>query len=1577
MPPQVVLQVGLQLDPAAVAAIKAQLGAMSSGMAGTGAGPGMTSSQQFKVNLAQMYQQGREALSAQNANQAASIASQKAAYAQQLADAKAANTLKIQTARQLGSQQLAETRAQAAKDLMALRFDNQQKIIAIRQQAQDEARARRDAARQNDPTVRDFKAYVASQKFYGAANLLNTLGLPGGGTVSNVGNIVQFAGGKIGIPAAAGLGLAVSAIGAGVQFSKESVDKYKGVQTPIALLRALTGADISQAREFQQQGRQLSFQTGLSQEELARASYFISSSGFAGRSGQQVLNASALASQAGLGDVQGFADLLTSSLNAYQEQASQAIKYTDMFTATVREGKAEPDQLAKSLGQVLPVAAAAGVRMEEVGAAIATITKTGSSSPQAVTQLKQAIVSLIDPSKEARSALKSIGITANDIPNRIREEGFGAVLKDINDRAAAAGNRETILSTIFGNIRGFTGVLSLARGEFEEYERILGGIRNSQGDTARAAEIMGGTLEAQASRITAAFDGIQITLGEKIAASTQGAASVVEAMLLRINSALGGDIGDAAKARLFNLQQGTAASGEASGRMGFGNPGSMIQGGTLFNFITGRLNNALAGVTTTNAGFPMYSPENIPSSKLFDVQKQAEAELARVQKYLDSEMLPGMDFINNADKFKLTEYINQIKTQQIPRFGTALPGGGGKVRDQYENPVFAPPEQQVSSIYGKPLEPKDLAERNKTIIQVATGQVGDVLKTQKSFADAFEGAGDAFKTKEKLDKLKDAQVSYSYTVVNGKRVENAETVKSMALADAYKDKTTALEKAQNNLNRALNAKKPNPYTIANARLTVEGAERNLNLFNAQKPTGAEVAKAYNDDGTPIVGPDGKPVTPTVVRGTRRRGLSKKEQKELDDANAKIEAFNGFIDESVQNRALGGFETALNVLATTAKDGVAPGLADASKSLEQYLGATGKAHTATYTLGLAFQMLDNQLAKGPGNGGISFDQYLAKLKGLQDGIKGLAPQLTGAAPLTIEQAVEFKLVPARTAQLASLPDQVKGGLKQIRKDLGGGVAMEVNSAVQSKLNFEKNAANMGPQEILNNFLKAQGIDVSKGLEMTVNASLSAAGVDPKEINASIEKARNDVLKKGEEPLDPKPPVTIGAGAMTDSLSGPINSQIDSIVSGIKPRTVFVPVTLVTTVDGSGVPTDGTGGGSGTGGKGKSKGTGGKPPDERAKGGRVTRGRATLVGDGGMPELFIPDSDGYIVQGGTTNQILSQLYALGYSVDGRSQEEFLAPPATVAQVKEMAKMYPASELYKWVAKNQGSDVGFIHPDIGPQLSEQKIRELGQQKGTAANVYLSEKAKLDMLTAQRDSATIFRSGMTELNDAIEKAKLNARSARQAASSQYFDVSTGRRQAYGMNGIQSMSSLTAQSTADVMAERQRKENELRFKAIQNTTQAIINHASQVLTDAMSSSIVTGAGGGTSRVYRPADPVPRGTRRPGSGPVQQFAAGGFYRAGTLARVGELGAELFMSDQDGMFVNAANASRMNSIAGSGRFLDNAPRGNSVTNDYSQSFVIDARYSSNPSKVREQARRGVSEGMRIAQEKRRLRAIGRA
>ena len=88
-------------------------------------------------------------------------------------------------------------------------------------------------------------------------------------------------------------------------------------------------------------------------------------------------------------------------MNAYGASNVSAEKAVDVLLSTVREGKLAPEELASSLGLVIPIASEMGVSIEEVGAGIASLTRVGNSASQSVTQLRGIMLAILSPSAQA------------------------------------------------------------------------------------------------------------------------------------------------------------------------------------------------------------------------------------------------------------------------------------------------------------------------------------------------------------------------------------------------------------------------------------------------------------------------------------------------------------------------------------------------------------------------------------------------------------------------------------------------------------------------------------------------------------------------------------------------------------------------------------------------------------------------------------------------------------------------------------------------------------------------------------------------------------------------------------------------------------------------------------------------------------------------------------------------------------------------------------------------------------------------------------------------------------------------
>ena len=119
-----------------------------------------------------------------------------------------------------------------------------------------------------------------------------------------------------------------------------------------------------------------------------------------------------------------------------------------------------------------------GISFQELGANIATFTRLGVPAEEAVVGLRGVMTSFLKPTQDAEKALATIGLTSEDLRNKVGEEGLQSTLAFLTE--SFKGNDEALVS-VFGNVRALSTVLGTAGAQGEAYADVLNNISNSTG----------------------------------------------------------------------------------------------------------------------------------------------------------------------------------------------------------------------------------------------------------------------------------------------------------------------------------------------------------------------------------------------------------------------------------------------------------------------------------------------------------------------------------------------------------------------------------------------------------------------------------------------------------------------------------------------------------------------------------------------------------------------------------------------------------------------------------------------------------------------------------------------------------------------------------------------------------------------------------------------------------------------------------------------------------------------------------------------------------------------------------------
>lgn len=202
----------------------------------------------------------------------------------------------------------------------------------------------------------------------------------------------------------------------------------------------------------------LSRATGETAMDLGEALYFTASSGIHGAKVLEVLEVSAYGAMVGLGKVKDIANLLTSVMNAYGIENVSVAGTMDTLIAAVREGKAEADDMARSLGMVVSVASELDISFANVAAAVAATTRTGVPVTTSVTQLRQLLFMFLKERPMVEDALHSMGLSFEEVRKNLSEDLLGGLIKL---RAVTSAWGDQAVAKVLPNVRAFNEALAL------------------------------------------------------------------------------------------------------------------------------------------------------------------------------------------------------------------------------------------------------------------------------------------------------------------------------------------------------------------------------------------------------------------------------------------------------------------------------------------------------------------------------------------------------------------------------------------------------------------------------------------------------------------------------------------------------------------------------------------------------------------------------------------------------------------------------------------------------------------------------------------------------------------------------------------------------------------------------------------------------------------------------------------------------------------------------------------------------------------------------------------------------------
>jgi len=271
-------------------------------------------------------------------------------------------------------------------------------------------------------------------------------------------------------------------------------------------VNTLLSGGAEEAAQYADIVSELSSTFGQDLTSSAKAMYQAISLGASDAASAQGLLGTAMKSaKAGVSDVETTTKLLASTINSFGMSMLSAGLVSDSFFTAVKGGGTTLTELSASFAQVAPIAAAAGVSLEEVNAAIADITIGGTKTPEAITQLKGVISGLIRPSTELNKIFHDFGGNAQAA---IKTRGLAFAIEKVSE--ASKGNVGA-LKVLVGTDEALLATLALTRNGMKGFTAALEDQTNKAGATDKAFGKISDTL---ASRFDVAANSVGVSFAK-------------------------------------------------------------------------------------------------------------------------------------------------------------------------------------------------------------------------------------------------------------------------------------------------------------------------------------------------------------------------------------------------------------------------------------------------------------------------------------------------------------------------------------------------------------------------------------------------------------------------------------------------------------------------------------------------------------------------------------------------------------------------------------------------------------------------------------------------------------------------------------------------------------------------------------------------------------------------------------------------------------------------------------------------------------------------------------------------------
>lgn len=348
----------------------------------------------------------------------------------------------------------------------------------------------------------------------------------------------------------------------GLFTAKAATDLFKDVMTAgmefdsaMSQVAATMGTTVNQITDLRDAAREAGRTTRYTAEQSAEALNYMALAGYDADTSMQMLPTVLNLAAAGGMDLALASDMITDSQSALNLSLDDTSRLVDQMARASSRSNTSVAQLGEAILTVGGNANFMAGGTTELSTVLGVLADNGIKGAEGGTHLRNMLLSLADPTKDARDTMERLGVSIFDADGNMR--AFADFFPELQQALAGLTSEDQMaaLSDIF-NTRDMAAAQALLSTTTERWNELTGAIDASAGAAQQMADTQMDNLEGDVMQLKNAFGDLQLTIAEKATPTARFFVQTLTDGMSTLNQLMNGTLG--------GTQEALDASAQAS-----------------------------------------------------------------------------------------------------------------------------------------------------------------------------------------------------------------------------------------------------------------------------------------------------------------------------------------------------------------------------------------------------------------------------------------------------------------------------------------------------------------------------------------------------------------------------------------------------------------------------------------------------------------------------------------------------------------------------------------------------------------------------------------------------------------------------------------------------------------------------------------------------------------------------------------------------------------------------------------------------------------------------------------------------